>query len=75
MTHEEREQILKGMEIAWSFPSQLKKRVHARAKRLGVSDSDFFIQSVEEALGGKACTPENFQAAKGAIMERLIGEI
>ena len=74
MTNEEREQILKGIELAWSFPSHLKKRVHARAKMLGMSDNDFIIQSVEEALGGQACTVANFQAAKEAIKERLIGE-
>jgi len=74
VTAKEREQILKAMEMAWSFPSQLKKRVRSQAKTLGMSDSDFLIQSVEKALGDKACTAENLRAAKGAIMEHLIGE-
>ena len=74
VTTKEREKILKAMEMAWSFPSQLKNRIHARAKTLGMSDSDFIIRSVEKALGDKTCTAENLLAAKEAIREQFIGE-
>jgi len=71
---EARDQILKGIEMVWSFPSPLKNRMREQAKKLGMSDSDFIIQSVEKALGDKACTAENLLAVQEAIWEQFTGK-
>jgi hypothetical protein len=70
MTSEERESLIKIAEMALSLSPEVENRIRQIAP-YGMSESDYYVQMLEDILGNRTLTAENVEGSKALIKEHL----
>ena len=70
MTNEEREYLKKVAAMAFSLSPVLTNRIRQIAP-YGVSESDCYVQMLEDILANRPLTAENLESSKALLKEQL----